>query len=40
MAKFLSSHTMPPGMLKREPIDQLAQAAQNDPVVRGPTAAS
>jgi hypothetical protein len=34
MAKFLSSHTMPPGMLKREQIDQLAQAAQNDPVVR------
>jgi hypothetical protein len=34
MAKFLSSHTMPPGALKREQIDQLAQAAQNDPVVR------
>jgi hypothetical protein len=34
MAKFLSSHTMPPGALKREQIDQLAQAAENDPVVR------
>jgi hypothetical protein len=38
MAKFLSSHTMPPGALKREQTDQLAQAAQNDPSC-GPTAA-
>jgi hypothetical protein len=34
MPKFMSSHTMPPGALKREQVDQLAQAAQNDPVVR------
>ncbi|MCI0331684.1 MAG: DUF4242 domain-containing protein [Planctomycetes bacterium] len=34
MAKFMSSHTMPPGALKREQVDQLAAAAQNDPVVK------
>jgi len=34
MTKFLSSHTMPAGALKREQVDQLAQAAQNDPVVK------
>lgn len=34
MAKFMSSHTMPAGALKREQVNQLAQAAQNDPVVR------
>jgi hypothetical protein len=34
MAKFMSSHTMPPGALKREQIDQLAQAAQQDPIVK------
>ena len=34
MAKFMSSHTMPPGAMKREQIDQMAQAAQNDAVVR------
>ena len=34
MAKFMSSHTMPAGTLKREQVDQLAQAAQQDPVVR------
>jgi hypothetical protein len=30
----MSSHTVPAGSLKREQIDQLAQAAQNDPTVR------
>jgi hypothetical protein len=34
MPKFMSSHTMPAGALKREQVTQLAQAAQNDPVVR------
>jgi hypothetical protein len=34
MAKFLSSHTMPAGALQRDQVTQLAQAAQNDPVVR------
>jgi hypothetical protein len=34
MAKFMSSPTMPPGAMKREQIDQMAHAAQNDPVVR------
>jgi hypothetical protein len=34
MPKFMSSHTMPAGALKREQVSQLAQAAQNDPVVR------
>jgi Protein of unknown function (DUF4242) len=34
MAKFMSSHTWPAGAMTREHVDQLAQAAQNDPVVR------
>ena len=34
MAKFMSSHTMPAGALKREQVDQMAQAAQSDPVVK------
>ena len=34
MPKFMSSHSMPAGAMKREQIDQLAQMAQNDPVVR------
>jgi hypothetical protein len=34
MAKFLSSHTMPAGALKPEQVDQLAEAAKNDPVVK------
>ena len=34
MAKFMSSHTLPAGEMKREQIDQLAQAAENDPTVR------
>jgi hypothetical protein len=34
MPKFMSSHTMPAGALKREQVDQLAQAAQSDPVVK------
>ncbi|AXK38968.1 nickel-binding protein [Crenobacter cavernae] len=34
MPKFMSSHTMPAGALQREQVDQLAQAAQNDPTVQ------
>ena len=34
MSKFMSCHTMPAKALKREQVDQLAQAAQRDPVVR------
>ena len=34
MPKFMSSHTMPAGALGREQVNQLAQAAMNDPIVR------
>jgi hypothetical protein len=34
MPKFMSSHTMPAGALKRQQVDQLAQAAINDPTVQ------
>ena len=35
MPKFMSSHTMPAGaMTLREQVDQIAQAAQADPVVK------
>ena len=34
MPKFLSSHTLPAGALKREQVEQLARAAQSDPVVK------
>jgi hypothetical protein len=34
MPKFMSSHTMPAGALKREQVKQLAQAAQSDATVR------
>jgi hypothetical protein len=34
MPKFMSSHTMPAGSLKRKQVDQMAAAAQSDPVVR------
>lgn len=34
MPKFMSSHTMPAGAMQCEQVNQLAQAAQNDPVVR------
>jgi hypothetical protein len=30
----MSSHTLPAGALKREQVDQLAAAAQSDPVVK------
>ncbi|MFO0900011.1 MAG: DUF4242 domain-containing protein [Pirellulales bacterium] len=34
MPKFMSSHTLPAGAMKREQVDQMAQAAQADPVVK------
>jgi Protein of unknown function (DUF4242) len=34
MPKFMSSHTMPAGALKREQVDQMATAARSDPVVK------
>jgi hypothetical protein len=34
MPKFMSVHTMPAGSMKREQVNQMAQAAANDPVVR------
>jgi hypothetical protein len=34
MSKFMSCHTMPAGALKREQVNQLARAAQDDPVVK------
>src|SRR5690349_20644672 len=34
MRKFMSSHSMPAGAMKREQIDQMAQAARNDKDVR------
>jgi hypothetical protein len=34
MPKFMSSHSMPAGAMKREQVDQLAQAAQKDPVIK------
>jgi hypothetical protein len=35
MPKFMGIHTLPPGGMTREQIDQMAQAAQSDPVVKG-----
>ena len=34
MPKFMSSHSMPAGAMKREQVDQMAQAAQNDGSVK------
>lgn len=34
MPRFMSSHTMPAGALQREQIEQMARAAQEDPVVK------
>jgi len=35
MAKFMCTHTIPPGKLSTDQLRQFAQAAQNDPVVKG-----
>ena len=34
MPKFMSSHTLPPGAMKREQVNQLAEAAKSDPVIK------
>jgi hypothetical protein len=34
MPKFMSSHSLPAGALKREQVNQMAKAAQDDPVVK------
>jgi hypothetical protein len=34
MPKFMSSHTMPAGAMKPAQIDQMAEAARKDPVVK------
>ncbi|MCX5662364.1 MAG: DUF4242 domain-containing protein [Planctomycetota bacterium] len=34
MPKFMSSNTLPAGAMKREQVDQMAKAAQGDPVVK------
>jgi hypothetical protein len=34
MPKFMSTHTLPPGAMKREQVDGLAAAAKSDPVIK------
>jgi hypothetical protein len=34
MPKFMSSHSVPKGSIRREQVDQLARAAQDDPVIQ------
>lgn len=34
MAKYMRSHTLPPGAMKREQVHQLAEAAKKDPVIK------
>lgn len=34
MPKFMSSHTVPAGQMKREQVSQMAEAARNDPQVK------
>ena len=34
MPKFMSSHTLPPGAMKRNQVNQLAEAAKNDPIIK------
>ena len=34
MPKFMSSHSMPAGAMKREQVDQMAKAAQSDATVK------
>jgi uncharacterized protein DUF4242 len=35
MPKFMCTHTLPPGALTREQVNQFAAAAQKDPQVKG-----
>jgi len=34
MPKFMSSHTVPPGAMKRDQVEQLGEAARNDEVIK------
>lgn len=35
MAKFMCTHTVPPGTLTREQIEGFAKAGQEDPIIKG-----
>lgn len=35
MSKFMCTHTLPPGNFSADQLRQFAQAAQNDPAVKG-----
>jgi hypothetical protein len=35
MAKFMCTHTIPPGAFSADQLNQFAQAAQHDPAVKG-----
>ncbi len=35
MAKFMASHSLPPGAINRDQVCQIADAAQHDSAVRG-----
>ncbi len=39
MALFMGIHSLPPGGVTRQQMEQLAKAAQEDPVVKGYQAA-
>ncbi|MHA3772376.1 nickel-binding protein [Verrucomicrobiota bacterium sgz303538] len=34
MPKFMSSHSVPPGAIQRDQVNQMADAARTDPVIR------
>ena len=34
MPKFMSTHSVPPGAVQRQQIDQMAEAARTDPVIQ------
>ncbi len=34
MPKFMSSHTVPPGSINRDQVNQISEAARYDPVIR------
>jgi hypothetical protein len=35
MAKFMCTHTVPPGQISADQLQQFAQAAQQDPTIKG-----
>ena len=35
MAKFMCTHTIPPGKFSQDQLNQFAQAAQQDPTIKG-----